>query len=110
MQGKTVQTIAFLAALLGKGGTQADAQPRSFADVYPEEANVTGRQPFSGYHFIKRNRQPSSAARWPILIVVPKSVVGNWERELSTWSYFKVGGSYTTFMFFLLKSAIFWAM
>ena len=35
---------------------------------------------------------PPANARWPTcLIVAPKTVVGNWERELQTWGYFEVG-------------------
>ena len=35
---------------------------------------------------------PPANATWPTaLIIVPSSVVHNWERELHTWGYFEVG-------------------
>ncbi|CAL8464574.1 g4109 [Coccomyxa elongata] len=60
--GKTVQTIGFVAAILGKTGTNADLQPVC-ADT---------------------NRPKL------ILIVAPSSVITNWQRELSTWGAFRV--------------------
>ncbi|EIE19153.1 hypothetical protein COCSUDRAFT_20093, partial [Coccomyxa subellipsoidea C-169] len=62
--GKTVQTIGFVAAILGKTGTSADLQPA------PADAN---------------SRQKL------ILIVAPSSVLTNWQREFSTWGAFRVG-------------------
>ncbi|KAF8312860.1 hypothetical protein DL93DRAFT_2059669 [Clavulina sp. PMI_390] len=42
----------------------------------------------------KRNAPPMPKAnfKWPTaLIIVPKTLIDNWERELDTWGYFEVG-------------------
>lgn len=41
----------------------------------------------------KRHRKlPAANSTWPTaLIIVPSSVVHNWERELHIWGYFEVG-------------------
>jgi SNF2 family DNA or RNA helicase len=40
----------------------------------------------------KYRKLPRANATWPTaLIIVPSSVVHNWERELHTWGYFEVG-------------------
>ena len=61
--GKTVQVAAFLMAVLGKTAGVLDRS-----------------RPFP---------LPAGDARLA-LIVVPSATMGNWERELSTWGYFRV--------------------
>ena len=63
--GKTLQTIAFLAALLGKEGKATDA--RSLA---------------------RRRGAPLPPASPRVLVVVPKSLLTNWKRELEQWGSF----------------------
>ncbi|KAK4386341.1 Switch 2 [Sesamum angolense] len=58
--GKTIQTIAFLAAVFGKG---------SEPDLTPQK----GKQ-----------------KKGPVLIICPSSVILNWESEFSKWSTFSV--------------------
>jgi superfamily II DNA or RNA helicase len=65
--GKTLQTIALLAALFDKRGLHNDA-----AGTLPDGR----RRP-------RPPRTPHTA-----LLVVPKSVLLNWERELDTWATF----------------------
>ncbi|GFZ05649.1 switch 2 [Actinidia rufa] len=60
--GKTIQTIAFLAAVFGKGGDSA-------------ATSLTGNQ---------------VAKKGPVLIVCPTSVIHNWEIEFSKWATFSV--------------------
>ncbi|KAG8970385.1 hypothetical protein FRC05_000631 [Tulasnella sp. 425] len=39
-----------------------------------------------------KDKLPKANSNWPTcLIIAPKTVMGNWERELATWSYFEVG-------------------
>jgi SNF2 family DNA or RNA helicase len=61
--GKTIQTIAFLSAVLGKTAGPSDLRRR-----FP--------------------LPPSDAKQ--AMIVVPVSTLGNWLRELRTWGYFRV--------------------
>lgn len=61
--GKTIQTIAYLAAVFGKDGDSADS-------------------------IILRDDQVCK--KGPVLIICPTSVIHNWETEFSRWSTFKV--------------------
>ena len=61
--GKTVQICAFLNAVLGKSATRADCE-RTFP--LPEQGAIQ------------------------VLLVVPKSTIGNWQRELRTWGCFRL--------------------
>ena len=67
--GKTVQVAAFLSVILGKTATSEDKQR-----VFLLEADDC--------------RQ--------VLIVVPSVTVTNWQRELSTWGYFRVKKAHGT--------------
>jgi len=58
--GKTLQAIAFLAALMRKRGMELD----------------------------KRGRRPPGGFACSALIVVPKTVIKNWENELDKWAAF----------------------
>ncbi|XP_011085388.1 switch 2 isoform X2 [Sesamum indicum] len=58
--GKTIQTIAFLAAVFGKG---------SEPDLTPQKGKLK---------------------KGPVLIICPSSVILNWESEFSKWSTFSV--------------------
>lgn len=71
--GKTVQVAAFLAAIMGKEGGSRDTRRRA-------EAIQTGRL----------DRRGKADSIWPTcLILVPKSLTGNWISELNTWGYFE---------------------
>lgn len=61
--GKTIQTIAFLAAVYGKDGDSG------------ESTSLTGNQ---------------VGKKGPVLIVCPTSVIHNWECEFSKWATFSV--------------------
>ncbi|ODO00229.1 hypothetical protein I350_06857 [Cryptococcus amylolentus CBS 6273] len=70
--GKTVQVIAFLSAIMRKSASAAQDYGRR---------KRTLRQSGTG---------TISPQRWPTaLIVCPKSLIGNWSRELDTWGYFE---------------------
>ncbi|XP_051136079.1 switch 2 isoform X2 [Andrographis paniculata] len=58
--GKTIQIIAFLAAVYGKG-------------LEPESASDKGKQ---------------TEKKGPVLIICPSSIIVNWENEISRWSTF----------------------
>eukprot|EP00268_Persea_americana_P032520 TRINITY_DN319_c6_g1_i4.p1 TRINITY_DN319_c6_g1~~TRINITY_DN319_c6_g1_i4.p1 ORF type:complete len:827 (-),score=153.51 TRINITY_DN319_c6_g1_i4:293-2521(-) len=60
--GKTIQSIAFLSAVLGKDEERGD---NSFERDFPSK-------------------------RGPVLIVCPTSVINNWENEFSEWGTFSV--------------------
>nr|XP_019045400.1 hypothetical protein I302_05789 [Kwoniella bestiolae CBS 10118]OCF24330.1 hypothetical protein I302_05789 [Kwoniella bestiolae CBS 10118] len=68
--GKTIQVISFLSAIMRKTGTSADHQRRK--------------------KMIRQSGENVNPRHWPTaLIVCPKSLVGNWSRELDTWGYFE---------------------
>ncbi|KAG8882394.1 hypothetical protein FRB97_008298 [Tulasnella sp. 331] len=77
--GKTIQVIAFLSAIMGKSGSITDLGRRyNWVNEYLDTHSV--------------GDLPAANANWPTcLIIGPKTVVGNWERELETWGYFEVG-------------------
>ncbi|KAF8591758.1 hypothetical protein K439DRAFT_1644098 [Ramaria rubella] len=80
--GKTIQVIAFLSAIMKKTGDIRDENRR--------QEHVAELQDSAEW---RRNRRlPPSNATWPTcLIIVPATVVHNWQRELETWGYFEVG-------------------
>ncbi|WVQ73365.1 hypothetical protein IAR50_002934 [Cryptococcus sp. DSM 104548] len=70
--GKTVQVIAFLSAIMRKSASAAQDYQRRKRALRRSEAGTMSPQ------------------RWPTaLIVCPKSLIGNWWRELETWGYFE---------------------
>ncbi|KAG9007115.1 hypothetical protein FRB90_009546 [Tulasnella sp. 427] len=77
--GKTIQVISFLSAVLRKSGNISDSRRRyDWVNKFLDEHS--------------REKLPQANANWPtFLIIAPKTVMGNWERELATWSYFEVG-------------------
>ncbi|KAK1925843.1 P-loop containing nucleoside triphosphate hydrolase protein [Papiliotrema laurentii] len=69
--GKTIQVIAFLSAIMRKTGTSTDYQRRKKT--------------------IRSSGMDIKPKHWPTaLIVCPKFLIRNWERELQTWGYFEV--------------------
>ncbi|QRW26485.1 Rad60-SLD domain-containing protein [Rhizoctonia solani] len=76
--GKTIQTIAFLSAAFQKSGTASDAtRRRDRVRALQDEG-------------LARSDLPSANKKWPTcLVVCPKTVVGNWVKELNTWAYFE---------------------
>lgn len=80
--GKTIQVIAFLSAIMKKTGDDRDIDRR--------RAHVSELQDSPEWH--ETRKLPPANSTWPTcLIIVPTSVVYNWERELNTWGYFEVG-------------------
>ncbi|CAH0479972.1 unnamed protein product [Peronospora belbahrii] len=79
--GKTIQVIAFLSALLGKRGDHRDKDAwRTLLHQRRERYSnngCTGHPEDSNYNFA------SEVA--PIFIVMPASLLQNWEQELHTW-------------------------
>lgn len=77
--GKTIQVISFLSAIFRKSGNILDSRRRyEWVNQFLDEHS--------------RDSLPRANSMWPTcLIIAPKTVVGNWERELATWSYFEVG-------------------
>ncbi|CAE6398867.1 unnamed protein product [Rhizoctonia solani] len=76
--GKTIQTIAFLSAAFQKSGTSSDATRR--------HDRVRALQ----NEGLGRSDLPPANKKWPTcLVVCPKTVVGNWVKELDTWGYFE---------------------
>ncbi|GAB1525465.1 hypothetical protein RhiTH_008628 [Rhizoctonia solani] len=71
--GKTIQTIAFLSAAFQKSGTASDAtRRRDRVRALQDEG-------------LARSDLPSANKKWPTcLVVCPKTVVGNWVKELNT--------------------------
>ncbi|KAI9916634.1 hypothetical protein PsorP6_016733 [Peronosclerospora sorghi] len=79
--GKTIQVIAFLSAILGKCGDHRDEQAwRTLLHHRRERysnSGSSGDPEDSGFSF--------AGEVAPILIVVPASLLQNWEQELHTW-------------------------
>ncbi|XP_041926094.1 DNA excision repair protein ERCC-6-like 2 [Alosa sapidissima] len=70
--GKTIQVISFLAAVLHKTGTRADA-----------EKNIP--------HFLLSQKTAAqNKVKKVFLIIAPLSLLYNWKEELDTWGYFRV--------------------
>ncbi|KAF8519338.1 RAD26-like SNF2 family DNA-dependent ATPase [Hysterangium stoloniferum] len=80
--GKTIQVIAFLSAIMKKTGDDRDLNRR--------QEHVGELQ--DAHEWRRSRRLPRADATWPTsLIIVPSTVVHNWERELETWGYFETG-------------------
>ncbi|KAK0463087.1 RAD26-like SNF2 family DNA-dependent ATPase [Desarmillaria tabescens] len=80
--GKTIQVISFLAAIMRKDGVVTDKHRR--------RDHVSRLQDGSAWK--KHRKLPAADATWPTcLIIAPTSLVLNWARELKTWGYFEVG-------------------
>ncbi|KAG3150444.1 Switch 2 [Phytophthora cactorum] len=79
--GKTVQVIAFLSAIMGKHGDHRDKDAwRALLHQRRErysESGAVGHPEDSGFSF--------SGEVAPIFIVMPASLLQNWEQELLTW-------------------------
>ena len=73
--GKTVQTIAFCAALLCKDGSAADATNP------PLHRLERIQPPSSGGQLGMEQYAPDYRMGWPLLIVCPTSVGPNWMEE-----------------------------
>jgi SNF2 family DNA or RNA helicase len=67
--GKTVQAVALMAAMLGK---KCDGD---------EDKTASARKRYG-------DSDPGSEASMTFLLVVPGSVIANWERELNDWAHF----------------------
>lgn len=91
---QTVQTIGFVAAILGKTGTAADLQPDPEARfLFYQIACMPVELPCIAQDLVvdDKSRNGLFACRQKsILIVAPSSVVTNWQREFSTWGAFRV--------------------
>jgi DNA excision repair protein ERCC-6-like 2 len=79
--GKTVQVAALIAALLGKTGQRSIDIPalresrRAISALISDESQVAP----------KKIRDPFGPL--PILVLAPKSVLGNWKKELDKWGF-----------------------
>jgi len=74
-QGKTIQVIAFLSAIMHKTGLASDERRRRehVASLQDEE------------DWIERKKLPPANSIWPTcLIIAPSAVTENWMRELQT--------------------------
>ncbi|CAI5508303.1 unnamed protein product [Closterium sp. Naga37s-1] len=118
--GKTIQAIALMAAVLGKAGTAEDmaapsvtvtaaAAQAAAVSAAAEAATAatttaaardreatTGRGGSSAGTAAVRGAAVDgaaaggAAARTAILVVVPSSVLGNWQEELNRWGHFRI--------------------
>jgi SNF2 family DNA or RNA helicase len=93
--GKTIQIIALLAALQNKKGNKCDlkdirtrqeAISNSFAKAKADQDDTLLR----GGTIAKTTDAYPKLPYSPILIIVPPSVLTNWENEFKTWGYFAV--------------------
>ncbi|KAL9710545.1 hypothetical protein Ac2012v2_006079 [Leucoagaricus gongylophorus] len=81
-QGKTIQVISFLSAVMCKSGVVTDKDRR--------RKHVSRLQDRTAW--TERRELPPADSRWPTcLIIAPSTIVPNWERELATWGYFEIG-------------------
>ncbi|KZV81484.1 hypothetical protein EXIGLDRAFT_628433 [Exidia glandulosa HHB12029] len=81
--GKTIQVIAFLAAIMEKHNDRRDLDRR---------ANYVQDRQDAGIGADRGQVDVEAIRRWPTcLIAAPKTLVGNWERELETWGHFEFG-------------------
>ncbi|EKM52602.1 uncharacterized protein PHACADRAFT_261138 [Phanerochaete carnosa HHB-10118-sp] len=93
--GKTVQISSFLSAIMEKTGTPRDLN-RRYKYISKLQDEVIRKRPKGQVVRDWEKELPRADARWPTaLIIVPSSLIGNWERELETWGYFEVG-TYTS--------------
>lgn len=72
--GKTIQIIALIAAVQGKSGLEETDIPNNRC----RKKGVTGELDGGAVPYL------------PCLVVCPKSVIGNWKKELDVWGYFLV--------------------
>lgn len=72
--GKTIQIMALMLAVQGKSGMEETDKPNNRRRRKGEE-NQPGKE---------------ASPYLPCLVVCPKSVIGNWRKELDTWGYFLV--------------------
>jgi hypothetical protein len=104
--GKSVQTVALISALLGKTGVRGDddrvARGKKRRCVLPGISRVTEAASAAYASWVRSSGAFARVAgnelmyaagevplpATPILLVVPKSLVGNWQRELDTWGWF----------------------
>ncbi|KAF6750783.1 P-loop containing nucleoside triphosphate hydrolase protein [Ephemerocybe angulata] len=83
--GKTVQIAAFLSAIMGKEGVSTDIGRRR-----KWVSDLQDTEPLWKTH--RRLPRDTPNKKWPTaLIIAPKTVCLNWEKELETWGYFDVG-------------------
>ncbi|GJF00382.1 P-loop containing nucleoside triphosphate hydrolase protein [Phanerochaete sordida] len=91
--GKTVQIACFLGAIMQKTGTYRDLH-RRHKHVSALQDAVLRQRPRGGARAPVRDWEkalPRADARWPTaLVVVPSTLVGNWEREFDAWGFFEV--------------------
>lgn len=95
--GKTVQVIAFLAALLEKKGNGKDlaeikkrrgAARQQVAEASRQEEQTLDKGELWSEPAI---RTASTLPAWaPILIVVPPSILQHWTKDFKTWGHFAV--------------------
>ena len=85
--------ISLIASLLKKTGTKLDSvrtiQSRRNAKKIADEIKENRRMALMGgaTPALSQIAQPKNT---PILIIVPSSVVENWNNEFKTWGYFNV--------------------
>lgn len=77
--GKTIQVVAFLAAVLGKHGDVRDRESWRALRCRRREALATELPPGCATVY---DAVPGPG---PLLVVVPASLLHNWEAELRTW-------------------------
>jgi hypothetical protein len=104
--GKTVQVLSLVAALLGKRGTLQDkrelkkrvrkvkeyiAEKKKRGDTALELGHLSGRERIEE-DLLKKFKKDilKLPAMLPILLVVPASVVDNWNYEFKLWGHFRV--------------------
>lgn len=104
-RGKTIQTLGLLSALFRKSGTGLDILQMAYRQKLVKEAMEARQEQERRALELgqidqsvretpldkKRMAQLGLPTRWwPVLIVVPTSVVDNWKREIEKWTNLSV--------------------
>jgi DNA excision repair protein ERCC-6-like 2 len=88
--GKTLQSIAFMAAILGKTGN--DVGDKNFPELHPLQSIVppdADGRPGADVAACPRFSPDYSGTGAPILVVATASLLDNWMREMGKWGTFR---------------------
>jgi SNF2 family DNA or RNA helicase len=99
-QGKTIQLIALLAALMEKKGTGQDLLDldrrteigrRNMRRIQQEKDHASRQGRMAPQDFSQLDLEPNKLPTWaPVLLVVPGAVIDHWRTDISRWGHFSV--------------------